>query len=129
MKIKTLSVRQPWAWALFHGKPVENRTWFTDHRGLTLIHASKTFDHQGYQWILDNENILGLDEPMPAIKDFKLGGIVGAADLIKTCRQHLSPWFFGPWGFVFEGAYELPFMACRGQLGFFEVEYTNKAGG
>ncbi len=125
MKVKALSIRQPYAWALLHSKPVENRTWFDKHRGLTLIHASKTFDTQGYYWILGSYGELGLDEPLPAIKDFKLGGIIGAADLIRCCRQHHSPWFFGPWGFVFDGAHELPFMACRGRLGFFEVEYEN----
>lgn len=31
--MKALSVQQPWAWAIFNGKPVENRTWPTGYRG------------------------------------------------------------------------------------------------
>ena len=34
-----LTVRQPWAWALLHGKPVENRTWEMKHRGPLWLHA------------------------------------------------------------------------------------------
>lgn len=29
------------------------------------------------------------------------------------------PWFFGPYGFVLADVRELPFMPCKGQLGFF----------
>lgn len=40
--MRALSVRQPWAWAICHGKDVENRSRGTRHRGLLAIHASKT---------------------------------------------------------------------------------------
>ena len=41
--MRTLSIRQPWAWLIVHGhKDVENREWATDYRGPLLIHASKT---------------------------------------------------------------------------------------
>jgi hypothetical protein len=36
-----LSVWQPWAWAIFHGKGIENRGWLLRYRGKLLIHASK----------------------------------------------------------------------------------------
>jgi hypothetical protein len=36
-----LSVWQPWAWAIFHGKPIENRNWPTPYRGRLLIHSAK----------------------------------------------------------------------------------------
>ncbi|MEU0468957.1 ASCH domain-containing protein [Amycolatopsis sp. NPDC006131] len=39
--MKAITVRQPWAWAIAKGyKPIENRTWSTDHRGLIAIHAA-----------------------------------------------------------------------------------------
>lgn len=41
--LKALSVRQPWAWAIFQGKDIENRNWATNYRGLVVIHAAKTF--------------------------------------------------------------------------------------
>lgn len=34
-----LTVRNPWAWACLHGKPVENRTWEMKHRGPLWLHA------------------------------------------------------------------------------------------
>ena len=37
-----LSIWNPWAWAIFHGKPIENRHWPIRYRGKLLIHASKT---------------------------------------------------------------------------------------
>jgi len=39
--MKALSIRQPWAFAIFRlGKDIENRTWATAHRGLLVIHAA-----------------------------------------------------------------------------------------
>lgn len=41
--MKALSVKQPWAHCIIHlGKSIENRTWYTGHRGVIAIHASKT---------------------------------------------------------------------------------------
>jgi hypothetical protein len=34
-----LTVRNPWAWALLHGKPVENRSWPVNYRGPLWLHA------------------------------------------------------------------------------------------
>lgn len=42
-ELMALSVRDPWARAMFYGKPlkdVENRRWSTDYRGDLLIHVS-----------------------------------------------------------------------------------------
>lgn len=44
--MKTLSVQQPWAWALFNGKPVENRSWYT----FDLIHHSEKMRKRHPQW-------------------------------------------------------------------------------
>ena len=51
VKLKALSLKQPWAWAIFHGKDVENRTWSTPYSGKLLIHASKTVDEAGYLFL------------------------------------------------------------------------------
>jgi hypothetical protein len=41
--MRTLSIRQPWAWLIVNGhKPVENRDWATSFRGPVLIHAGLT---------------------------------------------------------------------------------------
>jgi ASCH domain len=41
--MRTLSLRQPWAWLVVNGyKDIENRSWRTNHRGPLVIHASST---------------------------------------------------------------------------------------
>jgi len=34
-----LTIRQPWEWAVEHGKPVENRSWEIKYRGPLWLHA------------------------------------------------------------------------------------------
>jgi hypothetical protein len=120
--VKILSIREPWAWAIFYlGKDVENRTWSTSVRGWIYIHTSKTFDMDGYRWI---QRELGLK--LPAVKDFKLGGIIGLVELIDCVKKYDSKWFFGPYGFIFKNPEILTFRRCRGQLGFFDYEYRDK---
>ena len=47
MSILALSVKAPWAWAVFElpdawWKCCENRSWSTEYRGPVLIHVSKS---------------------------------------------------------------------------------------
>lgn len=126
MEMKAISIQQPWAHYIVTGhKPVENRSWPTRHRGPILIHASKTFDYQGYEWIITNRNKLNVSYPffMPSPVHFKTGGIIGKANLVRMCKKHDSPWFFGSWGWVFEDPEEMKFMPIKGQLGIFTVNY------
>jgi len=116
MKIKALSIQQPWAWAILHaGKPVENRSWNTSVRGIIAIHAGKKYDRDGHEWIQDE-----FDIAIPTI--LPVGGIVGTVVIHRVATEHASPWFFGPYGFVLENPKEITFIPMRGQLGFFEVE-------
>ncbi len=47
MKIKALSLRQPYAELVVIGKKsIELRTWSTKYRGEFLIHAAKTVHHK-----------------------------------------------------------------------------------
>ena len=40
--MKALSIRQPWAWLIVHGrKDIENRSWRTKFRGRFLVHAAQ----------------------------------------------------------------------------------------
>jgi hypothetical protein len=42
-RMRALSVKQPWAWSILQGgKPVENRSRATHHRGLLIIQASQS---------------------------------------------------------------------------------------
>jgi hypothetical protein len=49
------------------------------------------------------------------------GGIVGVVQIIDVVRRSDSRWFSGPYGFVLHGGRPLPFVACRGALGLFDV--------
>ena len=119
--MKALSVRQPWAWLEAHGyKPIENRGWNTKFRGEFLIHASKSFDKEGYAWVRQNYPEI----PMPLPHEFERGGIVGTATLYAVARISPSPWFFGPVGFCLADAKPLPFVPMAGKLGFFEAAMT-----
>lgn len=123
--VKTLSIKQPWAWCIAKGlKPVENRSWPTKVRGRILIHAGKSFDHEGYQWLIEE----GLIPPMMKKNEFALGGIVGEATIVDCVDQMDSVWFFGPYGFVLANARESNFLPLRGQLGFFNVNIDELSG-
>lgn len=105
--IRALSIRQPWCHNILHdGKDVENRDWPTKRRGWFLIHAGKAWDGQ-----------------IPsALKDVPRGGIVGAARIVDCVTEMDSRWFFGKFGFVLRDATPLPFVACKGALGFFRPD-------
>lgn len=116
--MKALSIRQPWAWLIVKGhKDVENRTWPTSFRGKFLIHAGKTFDQSGYEWVVSE---MGIALPEPA--RFERGGVVGEAEIIDCVTRHNSAWFFGPYGFVIRNVRARRFLPLSGKLGFFAVE-------
>lgn len=119
--MKALSIMQPWAWLIVAGhKPVENRNWKypPKYRGRFLIHAGKKADE------LDAAFIECLEHNGIKIPDkLDMGGIVGEAEIFDVVTQFDSLWFFGPMGFVLRNAKPLPFLPCKGQLGFFDVDY------
>lgn len=119
--MKAISIKQPWAWAIFHGKDVENRTWATRFTGPLLIHAAKTFDRLGYDWIVKNRERLGIDE-IPHPDNFIFGAIIGQVRMTDCVVHSSSPWFFGPCGFVFTDPvlFKNP-IPYRGMLKFFNV--------
>lgn len=45
--MKALTVQQPWAWAIFHGKDIENRTQLWSYRGPLAIHAGARWSDRG----------------------------------------------------------------------------------
>lgn len=129
--MKALSIRQPWAWAIVTaGKPVENRTWRHSFRGPLLLHAGLA--RPGAGEIEDMVSIASAGDERAAdivhrayhreVTDTRrFGGIVGIARVTGCVDTHPSPWFFGPHAFVLEDAAPLPFIACPGRLGVFDV--------
>lgn len=124
--MKALSIRQPWAFAILHGrKDIENRDWRHSFRGLALIHTGQTMDRndvEGFRETIEDNPDLGGDWLNgQTLRDLRRGGIVGAVEIVDCVSESRSPWFFGPFGFVLANARPLPFMPCRGALGFFDV--------
>lgn len=121
--MKALSVQQPWAW-LFNGKPVENRDRNISHRGPLIIHASKTFDHDGLAWIILNCKKLGIFLPdMPQqVEDYPMGSLIGIVSLFDVVKKHDSPWFLGSYGYLFKNQVGLAKpVEFRGMPGLFNV--------
>lgn len=122
--MKTLSVIQPWAWAIIHaGKTVENRTWECAYRGELAIHASKEYDLQGREWIEQEFRIA-----VPGPSDCPRGGVIGMVQMVDCVTRHSSPWFFGPFGFVLAEPQSIRPIPTRGQLGIFEVDLSAVTG-
>jgi hypothetical protein len=131
--MKALSVRAPWWWAILHGKPVENRDWYTSQRGRVCVHASKFWnigeisaDWDDVKWMAEQDGIMlpqvGRKET-EAMRDAG-GCIVGTVEIIDCVRHHPSAFFVGKFGFVLRDpvalAKPVPF---KGALGFFEVPH------
>jgi hypothetical protein len=99
-RMRALSVRQPWAWAICVGlKRVENRTWTTDYRGPVAIHAAAADSGlRDFRRMLTGE-VLNLP-------DLALGSVVGVADLVEVMplREAIEhdPDAEGPFCWVFE---------------------------
>lgn len=114
---RALSIQQPWAWLIVNGfKDVENRDWPTRIRGWVGVHAGKKIDRDGIAFIRERFPQIELPET------FETGGIVGRVRIVDCVQDMDSPWFFGDYGFVLADAEPLPFMPCRGALGFFRPD-------
>ena len=123
--MKALSLTQPMAWAIFHGKDVENRTWPTKFRGRIYIHASRGFNLK--HWLLLSMMVDGGElASLPDRWEFVHRAIIGEVTIVDCVQHHTSRWAMeGQWQFVLEGAklYEKP-IPCKGMLGFFTPELT-----
>ncbi len=114
--MKCISLRQPWAWLVFHGKDIENRSWPTSHRGSLLIHASLKYDREGELWVSKNFPKIRIPTDLPR------GVIIGRVEITDCVSASKSRWFFGPCGFVLKNPVEfrkpIPY---KGWLGIFDV--------
>jgi len=95
--MKTLSVKQPWAFLLCAGiKDIENRTWKTNYRGRVFIHAS------GQSWIW-SKVINYLTPKMKEVfennkctgtwlRNLQKGAIIGSVEIVDCVINHPSIW-------------------------------------
>ncbi len=133
--IKCLSVRQPYAdWLVnpdrfLQGgiipKTIENREWSTSYRGPLLIHASTKFEVDAFEYWQSCCPSLGnavlRDVASPCKQDYRLGSLIGIADLVDVVSESDDPWFVGTYGFVLAHARPIAPIPYRGQLRLFNV--------
>ena len=124
-----VSIQQPWAWLIVNGhKDIENRDWRTRFRGPVAIHAGKKVDYDCAVAIQQcshpvTGDILDIDTFLEAGKG--TGGVVGVAEIVDCqgaddWQTRDNPWFVGKYGFVIRNARTVPFIPCKGALGFFD---------
>jgi len=126
--IPCLSIRQPWAWLIVNGfKNIENRDWPTDYRGPLLIHAGKAFDEDCFTRttidldLFDRFGIEVFNSIPRCTTDYRLGCIIGQADLVDVVEKSDSRWFCGDYGFVLENARTIDPIPYAGKLKLFDV--------
>lgn len=97
--MKAISVKQPWASLIFHGKDVENRTWKTNFRGTVLIHASSTVSGLASELLNEDQfDSLGVSKNMPLwLLDLMSGrhvksAIIGTVDIVDCVFNYPSIW-------------------------------------
>ena len=118
--MKTLSIQQPWAWAVVAGhKTIENRTWSTAYRGPLLIHAGQKLSASGYDRLLEYGAAFEFKVPPPT--KLQRGGIIGRVRLVDVVDDIDDPWFFGPYGWKLAKPRKLNFRPCVGRLRLFEA--------
>ena len=113
-KMKAITIRQPWAWAVVHaGKDIENRTWSPSHRGELAIHAAAR---------MHTHTSLPEGVRSPDTDALTLGAVIGVVDLVDVVEQSRSRWFIGPLGLVLAKPrpLERP-VPCRGALNLWNL--------
>ena len=92
--MKAITVKQPWAWLIVNDyKPIENRSWKTKYRGEFGVHASLQFDTDGYRWVEEHAEQLGVDmSEFPLPYEFVRGAIIGSVEIVDCVINHHSVW-------------------------------------
>jgi tetratricopeptide (TPR) repeat protein len=126
-RMRALSVRQPWAWAICAGiKRVENRTWSVDYRGPVAIHAAAA--EAGIREFQER-----LDPGLVPPAALSLGSVVGVAELVDVAplRESLEedPDAVGPlcWIFANPRLFSTPIPAKGKTSLFYLSEDTSQA--
>jgi hypothetical protein len=125
--VKSLTVRQPWAWAILHaGKNIENRSWAPKAvlPFQIAVHAGAHCTASEYDAALDSIWRDGGPEIYtPLREDLVLGCVVGVVDVIGVERRNPgSPWWMGPIGWRLANPRPLveP-VPCRGARGLWDL--------
>ena len=131
--ILALTVQQPWAWAIAEGlKPIENRSWRTNYRGLIAIHAGLGIDHYAVMPTGAAERALKVLRAKATLADaipagtphIRRGGIVAVAELTGIHgADWCSPWAVRDgWHWELASVRRLPDpVPCKGRLGLWKL--------
>lgn len=140
--MKTLSVRQPWAWAIARGfKTIENRTWSTPYWGPLAIHAGQRWDGSGdeaLRFVVRTLHAQGHPVPHTLQDELPLSGtglVVAVVDLVDVCGDGVhGECGCGPWAASGQMHWRLanarPLaepVPARGRLGLFDVDLRGAA--
>jgi hypothetical protein len=123
--MKALTLWQPWAWLLFHGKDIENRSWRTHYRGPLAIHSARSRHPEEYEFAARIARRQGIALPDPECLLY--GYVLGIVEVVGCVQQSPSPWFFGQFGWTIENPQEfaVPFDARGGRM-FWEWEHPSR---
>ncbi|MCW0309185.1 ASCH domain-containing protein [Pantoea ananatis] len=116
--IKCLSIRQPWADAIFEqGKDIENRNWSTNFRGMVAIHSSLKRDDSFFSRFVEDRKI----NLRPFEKLSLEGYIIGVVNITDSVKNHNSLWFEGEYGFLLSNPVRLNPIKMKGSLKLFDL--------
>lgn len=123
MKYPCLTVRQPWAWAIFNGKDIENRNWALPSRliGIRIaIHAAKGMTE--YEYDATSAFCAERGLTVPPLTALARGMVLGWVTFTACVTASASLWFEGRFGFVRADPEFLPWgpTPATGALGFWE---------
>lgn len=127
--LKAITIQQPWAFSIFNGKRIENRSWSTNYRGTLAVHAGTRWSRRGARHPLPVEayiehanreglygNVLELLSADLNKEWFEPGVMLGLVDLVET---HFDAACCRPWG---ESSYTEGSGRVRTQITHFVLE-------
>lgn len=124
--MKAISIKQPWAWLIANGyKTVENRKWYTAHRGDILVHASK--NQAGMERDLDyvlQRFRIGIDP-----EELICGKVLAVASLMactKEPKERIDQYWHdkGNFAWILRNIRQIDPFDVRGRLNLFEVPFS-----
>ena len=137
MRVKVLTVKQPWASLIVHGiKAIENRSWRTNFRGRVLIHSSAKGDTAKFGCLQPNQRLKVLNTPMSRVgfNDLPFGSIIGSVEIVDCVQNHPSIWAdkgVYHWILANPVLFEKPIENVKGKLGLWNYDWeetnTSKA--
>ncbi len=124
--MKAISIKQPWAWLIATGyMTVENRKWYTAHRGDILIHASKS--KKDLERDIDHVRrvfMIGIDP-----ERLEFGKALAVADLIGCTKEpeaRVDQYWHkeGYFAWILRRIRPIDPFEVRGKLNLFEVPFS-----